>query len=265
MLSLTVIPTHVGPPHNLCNCKDLGMGKRVGHGYICSHYNLKALFPSIAKDWDFSKNKSNPEDYAPASNKKVWWKCSTDPCRCHVWEASISSRTGKTSGCPYCCGQKVCPHDNLLVRYPTLCEEWDYEKNKLGPENYTCTSGVKVWWKCRANPCGCHKWESRIADRTYGMKGCSFCCQNKRPCPHYNFKLKFPLIAAEWDYSKNISLPEEYAPFANVEVWWKCSRDPFHIWHSTINHRTCMGSGCPVCNESKRGKMDQISSRFPQY
>lgn len=65
---------------------------------IIGENDLKTLFPEICKEWDYSKNNSSPENYLPASGKKVWWLCSKG----HSWKAVISSRTLGHTGCPVC-------------------------------------------------------------------------------------------------------------------------------------------------------------------
>ena len=48
----------------------------------CSHrrfgdLSLAALYPDMAKDWDFDKNGESlrPDMISPNSEKQVWWKC----------------------------------------------------------------------------------------------------------------------------------------------------------------------------------------------
>lgn len=65
--------------------------------------NLKVKYPKIAKEWHPKKNKNlTPRDFTYGSKKKVWWKCS----RGHEWEAAISNRTSRHSGCPFCAGKR---------------------------------------------------------------------------------------------------------------------------------------------------------------
>lgn len=103
MLSLNIISdsTQKSQTKPSCNCKDLGFrpgGPRAslgiakysgGNTYICNHYNLKAVFPKIIPEWDNERNKLSPDNYAPSSNKKVWWTCKSNQCGCHVWESRI--------------------------------------------------------------------------------------------------------------------------------------------------------------------------------
>ena len=66
--------------------------------------DLKTLYPDLAKQWNYSRNKSClPESVLPGSSKKVWWLC--DKCG-NEWQAVISSRVaGK--GCPNCAKVRV--------------------------------------------------------------------------------------------------------------------------------------------------------------
>ena len=65
---------------------------------ISPEYNLKVLYPDIAKQWDVKKNHPlKPEDFAPRSNKKVWWICEKQ----HSYDSTIADRTGGR-GCRKC-------------------------------------------------------------------------------------------------------------------------------------------------------------------
>ena len=65
---------------------------------ISLEYNLKILYPDIAKQWDVKKNHPlKPEDFRPKSDKKVWWVCEKQ----HSYNSVIGSRTGGT-GCRKC-------------------------------------------------------------------------------------------------------------------------------------------------------------------
>lgn len=72
-------------------------GKQVN-----SKNNLLAKHPEICNEWDYIKNIKRPEEYTAGSGSryKVWWLCAN---KGHSWQASINTRVGKNSGCPYCC------------------------------------------------------------------------------------------------------------------------------------------------------------------
>ena len=45
------------------------------------------------------------------SEKRIWWKCNKG-CGMHEWQANISNRTSKKSGCSVCANRTICSCDN---------------------------------------------------------------------------------------------------------------------------------------------------------
>src|SRR5438270_13692144 len=66
----------------------------------------------------------------------------------------------------------LCPHNNLFVLYPELCEEWDHEKNDKSPSEYLSQSNKKVFWICKINHCS---WGAKIYSRVNGSKCTNRC------------------------------------------------------------------------------------------
>ena len=57
-----------------------------------------------------------------------------------------------------------------------------------------------------------------------------------------------PNLVKEWDYNKNNALgiyPDQITHGSHKKVWWICEHG--HEWQATVNDRTNMKSGCPVC------------------
>lgn len=242
--------TNINTPYGGQNCPYCSRRK------ICEHNNVLYLHPELCEEWDYERNTVDPTTLAPKSGKKVWWVCKKNPCGCHKWEAKIADRVIKNSGCPYCptsARRRVCPHYNLKTAFPDLCEEWDYERNKTTPEEYTPFSKSVVWWICKKNPCGCHKWKTSINWRTNTGIGCAYCA-NQKLCEHNNVLVTHPKICKEWNYDKNKTKPENYSYGSTKKVWWKCSNNEKHIWYTTIYSRTVTESNCPRCNISKGEK-----------
>ncbi len=239
-------------------------GKRVDNSELGR--NLFTVHPNICKEWDYDKNNGQPEDYSPASNKKVWWKCQKNLCGCHVWEASINSRTSGGKGCPFCSRNRCCKHYNLETEHPEICKEWDYEKNQTCPNEYLPRSNKEVWWKCLKSGCKCHEWKSKISDRTSTdcNRNCPFCSGHKC-CTHYNLETEHPEICKEWDYSKNLTSPGEYMPGSSKKIWWKCLHDfcGCHTWEATIYSRTS-GSGCPFCSNNQCCEHYNFKTEYPK-
>ena len=55
----------------------------------CSCNSLQALHPTIAAEWDYTRNEGTPDDYPARSNKNVWWY---NHWRGH-FQSRISNRT----------------------------------------------------------------------------------------------------------------------------------------------------------------------------
>lgn len=129
--------------------------------------SLEDLFPSLASEWDFDRNPSNPRDVAAKSNEKVWWKCAVG----HTWQATVCKRSNG-HGCPFCSGRLVTDTNRLSLIRPDLAREWDPDKNKLTPFYVTVSSRKCAFWKCTEG----HSWSATIVSRSQG-NGCPKCAK----------------------------------------------------------------------------------------
>lgn len=160
---------------------------------VCKEYNLAIVKPKVAALWDYEKNfPVKPEEVYPSGSDKYWWKCPNG----HSFQRKLNSIQGDVNRCPYCTHKKISPKYNLKTVFPYIVEEWDYEKNALGPENYHPRSSKKVHWICRINKE--HRWEASISNRTK---------PKPNGCPHCKNELKtsFPEQAIFYYLSKAFS------------------------------------------------------------
>ncbi|WP_341320433.1 zinc-ribbon domain-containing protein [Solibacillus sp. FSL H8-0523] len=132
-------------------------------------YNLNVTNPSLAKEWHPTKNNQLlPDNVSPNANKKVWWICAKK----HEWEAYISNRNGKNSGCPYCKNLFASDETCLANIRPDLALDWDNEKNNgITAKDVLPFSNKRYWWIC---PEG-HSYEKVVADRSLKGSGCPLC------------------------------------------------------------------------------------------
>ena len=90
--------------------------------------------PEVLDEWDFEKNeemKLTPYNITNGTNIKAWWKCPNG----HSYKSAIGIKIGQNTGCPYCNGRKILKGFNdFASNCPELIKEWDYEKNKLRPD-----------------------------------------------------------------------------------------------------------------------------------
>ena len=199
---------------------------------IIGKTDLLTLFPKIANEWDYEKNNDRPEDYTPSSSKKKWWLCDKG----HSYDMAISSRTSSKQNCPYCSGNRVLKGFNDFASLrPELAKQWDYTKNIKGPDQYTVSSGQKVYWLCDKG----HSFKAPISRRSIvndRSKGCPYCSNRNALIGYNDLKTIRPDVLSEWDYSKNNKLPSEYVPSSNKKVWWICDKGHSHkmeIYHKT--------------------------------
>jgi hypothetical protein len=133
-----------------------------------SDRNLAVDDPSLAAQWDYTKNGSlTPQEFLSGSGKKIWWNCKYN----HSWQATISNRN-KGTGCPFCENKAVGNDNNLAVLRPELAAQWNLNKNApLTPNQFVPGSGAKVWWKCKRG----HEWQAIIASRASYDSQCPHC------------------------------------------------------------------------------------------
>jgi len=206
--------------------------------------SLSSLYPLIAKEWHPSKNgKLKPSNVSKVSNKKVWWQCSQNLE--HEWNATISSRTNRNTGCPVCSGRVASAENNFAIQFPSIAAEWHKSKNKgLKPSQVTPKSGKLVWWQC--TDFTEHEWSTTVVHRTHRGDGCPF-CSGHRVSSQNNLRTKNPKLIKEWHPTKNGQLqPEDFTASSDTTVWWRCKRFPEHEWKARIASRS-KGRGCPFC------------------
>lgn len=137
---------------------------------------LANLYPDIAKQWDFQKNKDTgitPETIGINSTIKFWWHCTNG--KSHSFQATIAKRVSGMQ-CAVCHGKQISYDTSLEVLRPDLCLEWS-NKNELPPSMYSKGSEKKVWWICSE-----HKHPDYLAsiyNRVHLGYGCPLCGKEK--------------------------------------------------------------------------------------
>jgi hypothetical protein len=134
---------------------------------ITSKNSLALNHPLLVRQWHSDKNGTlKPEDFSAKSSRKIWWRCEKG----HEWETRIERRVAGT-GCPKCKKGKATESNNLLRDNPTLCIQWNLDKNGTAkPEDFVPGSHKKVWWICSNG----HEWVSAIRNRVKGSR-CPIC------------------------------------------------------------------------------------------
>jgi len=207
--------------------------------------NLKTIFPNLAVEWDYKKNKLKPNEVHPLANKLVWWLCKNG----HSWEQRISNRSTGTQKCARCTGRIPTNKKNLKTDFPEIFSQWDYRKNKdLDPLKIAPGSPKIVWWECKKK----HSWKASINRRTRSGNGCKKCTYNLES---FLIKDNNPELFKQIHLTKNKFDTNKLTVGSGKLVWFKCSKG--HEWRTTVNSRRKLGYGCRKCSWESR-KIENI-------
>ena len=139
----------------------------------------------------------------------------------------------------------------LSVTHPELAKEavgWD-------PAFLTAGSSKIRSWKCKLG----HTWEASIAKRALRSQGCPFCSGQRLLVGFNDLSTTHPEVAKEangWN-------PKEFGKGNKNSKPWICPIG--HNYESTIDGRTNMNAGCPVCNGKKvLAGFNDLASHFPK-
>jgi len=111
------------------NSRNQGKGCSYCSGRFPTEENNLLIFnPELCEEWNYNKNDKRPDEYAPNSNKKVWWICKE--CG-NEWKTSVNNRNCINSrGCPECNkskGEKECKRVFLSNNFIEITQD-DYNK-----------------------------------------------------------------------------------------------------------------------------------------
>ena len=232
------------------------------HGSKCPYCNnrqvlkgfndLQTKNPILASEWDYEKNGNTiPSEVIYNSGKQYYWKCYN--CG-NEWKASVYDRN-HGSKCPICSAkalglEKTIPQDNedsLLVRFPEIVLEWDYDKNTITPDKVYPSSNKKRFWICEKG----HSYQMTVNHKVSRRSGCPY-CSGEKVLPGFNdLETLRPDIAVEWDYERNEYDPKDYTVHSNKKVSWKCPKCGKQYYALISNRTKKEGTGCPDCGRSK--------------
>jgi hypothetical protein len=195
--------------------------------------------PDLLEEWDYVLNTTDPNKVLFKSREIVNWICKNG----HKYKCAIYIRS-RGGNCPYCANKRASSDNNLLVKFPKIAKEWDYEKNNDTPENVAFSSEKRYHWICDHG----HKWCVRLNSRTCGMKtGCPYCAGQK-VCKDNCLATTNPELVKEWHIS-NIKKPNEVTQNSGEMVLWQCVHG--HQWKTSVCNRAGdKKTGCPKCSKS---------------
>ena len=241
--------------------------------------DISRLRPDLQQQWDEPKNAlfGNIQIH-PSSTKRAHWTCphgsASDP---HSWVALIYSRSAG-AGCPICSGSQVSKSTSLATKAPDVAKEWDFEANKLTPDDYTIASSARVHWICQT--CG-QGWTAPVYQRAGSANrqgtGCPHCynlrCGHKADGSRQSHSVLADSghpVMGDWDTEINAKLgldPAKIKLRSNKPVHWVCRKCPkghFHRWAATPNSRTLLNTGCPCCSGHQVCQCNSLRTFSPE-
>jgi hypothetical protein len=224
---------------------------------VCLENCLATLYPEIAEEWHPTENKElTPYDVTPGTGIKIYWLC--PKCK-SSYDMLCGNRAYCNQNCPYCVGKRVNETNSLSSIYPDVAKEWDYENNKINPENVYCTSSKYANWKCSK----CNKtWRASICNRTRQQTGCPY-CTGQKVCLENCLATINPELAKQWHPTRNDGLtPYNFTVNSNKKVWWYC--DVCHMdYDTTIANKNTNKYGCPYCTGQRVCEWNCLATVFP--
>lgn len=212
---------------------------------------LSNTHSELCAEWYFKKNCGfGPEDFSSGSRVCAWWQCSAD--KKHIWRQSISKRSGRGDGCPYCSHRRPTVATSLAKTHPELAKQW-HPDNELTPKDVMNSSHLKVRWQCTKRKS--HSWLATPKSRTFGETNCPHCWSDRLA----NL-FRYPVALALFDHAKNKAVnPHKLS--RKQRVWWKCSLGPDHVWYSPFSNKQMR---CPFCAGRKLSVTNSLQSVCPE-
>ena len=228
--------------------------------------DISMLSPELQSQWDHDKNaRLGSIVIKPQSNRKVHWICKECPGGfAHMWQASVQQRT-LSRGCPFCSGNRVCPHNSLSSTAPQVAMDWNTAKNPESPHDYTARSGHRAHWLC--NKCG-HGWQTSIVARVKHRSGCPHCASTRQRRRLPSVTASSSSIKLYWDSQRNAEQgldPDQITVGSKQIANFVCNKCPQlqpHMWTARVDN-IFRGRGCPCCSGHKVCKCNSLQTLRP--
>jgi len=152
--------------------------------------------------------------------------------------------------------------NSLATRFPVIAAELHPDLNNgVTADQIIAGSGEKFWWACAEGPD--HIWHTTASRRTWSGTGCPMCA-NKQVSVTNSLAALFPVIAAELhpDLNNGVTADQIIAG-SSKKFWWVCDEGLDHVWQTTADSRTRLGSGCLMCGNQQLSVTNSLAALFP--
>jgi hypothetical protein len=77
--------------------------------------------------------------------------------------------------------------------------------------------------------------------------------------------MKAPRVARDWHPTRNGKRTPHDVPIGSRRrVWWKCSRNPRHVWNGEVRNRALRTKNCPFCAHRRMWPGISLSALAPR-
>lgn len=79
------------------------------------------------------------------------------------------------------------------------------------------------------------------------------------------FVADFPELLADWDWLLNTYLdPAKVRCSSKQRVFWRCHRDPDHVWDTRVTDRGSRHTNCPYCMGQRCHPKESLAAQWPK-
>jgi hypothetical protein len=176
---------------------------------------------------------------------------------------------------------------NIKLKYLIENEILKYSLAKFGRGNKNTIYNIKLWlilnnknikllseywpkekrpnliWRCSNLNC-MEIFDMPWENIRHGC-GCPYCAvPPHRIGKKNNLAFKYPDIAKDWNYIKNVNItPYDIAPFSNQKLWWICPECGNDNWFVEQSSRINAKIKCPICSGRSPTKENNLASIYP--
>lgn len=199
----------------------------------------------IIDRWDCELNTIDPRDISVYSKEFIYLKCAKGIHKSSMYQIASLPKHNSKLECKYCLSFEYWCTTNDRQ---DLLDRWDYELNRIAPEEVARTSPKIYYFKC---PRGLHS-STGYKLNNLTKYSCSeakcFTCNSFAQWGIDNIDNDF--LNKYWDYEKNININPWKIPYcarATTTIYIKCQYDVDHKSYKTFPSHFVSGSRCPEC------------------
>ena len=192
---------------------------------------IDAVLKSFQSQYDSERNKRPLSWYGIGSKQRVWWKC--DICK-QSYMCGIEAKISLNARCKICRGLPL-----LGEQFPRLRVIFDKQRNGIPLDSVRRGTHKRYWFTC--DLCGISRrkcFKQVVAALAAGTPCCAGCYHSSGAkkvqaarvrsllAERGSLKDRFPLIAAEWDTTKNTTNPGDYLAESGARHFGSFCRPP---------------------------------------